>query len=333
MLRLEFMNNDCEHWVACPLNGATEESTSLCSIVVTHNSENFILPCLESIEASTVPSKIVVVDNGSNDATVEIIMRRFPNIEVYAGENLGFAGGCNRGIRLAGDDFAAYFFLNPDARVSPTCLDRLKSSLDENATFAIVSPTILDPASGLVLYAGAFLDFETLNFGMQTSPTIIDEDTTKETDRPTGAAMLVRKTSLEAVGPMNDSYFLYWEECEWAMRFHAHQWRIGYVPGAEVFHSPSHSTGGAGSKVYEYYYTRNVLRLVSEFRQIPRWKSVLRVLPFILRRLRMISSRRHPLWFIQAVRFDALGVVDFLRGRSGHRVGLPSIPDSIPQFE
>jgi GT2 family glycosyltransferase len=315
------------------LNDATNESTSLCSIVVTHNSESFIVDCLESIEASTVSSKIVVVDNGSNDATVEIIKRRFPAVDVHAGENLGFAGGCNLGIRRAGGDFIAYFFLNPDAQVSPTCLEQLKGSLDENSAFAMVSPTILDPASGQVLYAGANLDFETLNFEMKTSPTMVNEDSIKETDRPTGAAMLVRKTSLEAVGPMNDSYFLYWEECEWAVRFHAHQWKIGHVPGAKVFHSASHSTGGAGSKVYEYYYTRNVLRLVSEFRQTSRWKSILHVLPFIVRRLRAISSRRHPWWFVEAVRFDALGVFDFLRGRSGHRVGLPPIPTSIPQPE
>ena len=301
--------------------------------MVTYNSESVILSCLESIEASTVPSRIVVVDNGSSDATVEIITRRYPNIEVCAGVNLGFAGGCNRGIRLAGDDFAAYFFLNPDARVSPTCLDRLKKSLDEDATFAVVSPTILHPKSGLVQYAGALLDFETMNFEVLTSPEIVREDTTRETGRPAGAAMLVRKTSLEAVGPMDDSYFLYWEECEWAARFHSFGWRIGYVPSAKVFHSLSHSTGGTGSKIYEYYYTRNVLRLVSEFKHMSRLESVLYVLPFIMRRFRMISSRRHMKRLIDAVRFDALGVLDFLRGRAGHRVGLPpiSIPSPLPE--
>jgi GT2 family glycosyltransferase len=274
-----------------------------------------------------------VVDNGSNDATVEIITRHYPNIEVHAGVNLGFAGGCNRGIRLAGGDFAAYFFLNPDAQVSPTCLERLMKSLDEDATFAVVSPTILQPESGLVEYAGALLDFETLNFEVLTSPEIASEDTTRETGRPAGAAMLVRRTSLEAVGPMDDSYFLYWEECEWAARFHSFGFRIGYVPSAMVLHSLSHSTGGIGSKIYEYYYTRNLLRLVAEFKQMSRLESVLRLLPVIMRRLRKISSVRHLKRLIDVVRFDALGVLDFLRGRAGHREGLPpvSIPSSLPE--
>lgn len=296
--------------------------------MVTYNSASVILSCLESLEASTFSSRIVVVDNGSSDATLEIIARRFPNIEVYAGSNLGFAGGCNRGIRLVGGDFAAYFFLNPDAQVSPTCLGRLKRSLDEDSSFAIVSPTILDPASGLVLYAGAFLDLKTLNFEIITSPDTDDGNTTIETGRPAGAAMLVRRSSLEAVGPMNDSYFLYWEECEWAVRFRSAGWRIGYVPDAKVFHLVSHSTGGMGSKVYEYYFTRNVLRLVSEFRRMSRRESLIRVLPLILHRLRVIASRRQVRPLLDAVRFDALGVLDFLRGRAGHRIDLP--PISIP---
>jgi GT2 family glycosyltransferase len=117
-------DNERWHWVACQLSDATKAKESLCSIVVTHNSEGVILSCLESIEASTISSKIVVVDNGSSDATVEIVRQRFPHIDVHSEENLGFAGGCNRGVQLSGGGFFAYFFLNPDARVVPTCLDR-----------------------------------------------------------------------------------------------------------------------------------------------------------------------------------------------------------------
>lgn len=310
-----------------------KETGSICSIVVTYNSESVILSCLESIEASTVASKIIVVDNGSIDGTIETIAQRYPDISVHAGANLGFAGGCNCGVRLAGDGFEAYFFLNPDARVSPTCLELLKKSLDEDPTLAVVSPTVLHPDSGVVLYAGAALDFESLNFEVLTSREVGSHDTTRETGRPTGAAMLVRRTSLEAVGPMDDSYFLYWEECEWAARFHSSGFKIGYVPNATVLHSLSHSTGGMGSKIYEYYYTRNLLRLVAEFKHLSKSESVLRLLPFIARRFRDMASRRHAKRLLDAVRYDALGVFDFLRGRAGHRAGLPpiSLPNLTPE--
>jgi GT2 family glycosyltransferase len=305
----------------------------LCSIVVTHNAEEVILSCLESLEASSLPSTIMVIDNGSSDATVEMVTRRYPHIHVHAGENLGFAGGCNRGIQLAGADFNAYFFVNPDALVAPSCLGRLMSALEEDPTVAIVSPTILELETGSILYAGALLDFENLNFGVLTSSPAPGGSKTRETGRPSGAAMLVRRTSLDQVGPMDDSYFLYWEECEWAARLHSSHWKIGYVPDAEVFHSPSHSTGGTGSRVYEYYYTRNLLRLVSEVKKISRWECVVRVFPIIARRFPVLASYRQPKRLIEAARFDALGVFDFLRGKTGHRVDLPpvSIPNSQPK--
>jgi hypothetical protein len=301
--------------------------------VVTYNSESVILSCLKSIEASTVSARVVVVDNGSTDSTVELVSRHYPHVPVHMGMNLGFAGGCNRGIELAGNDPAAYFFLNPDAQVSPTCLERLKKSLDDDATFGIVSPTIVHPDSGLVQYAGASLDFETMNFEVLTSRGIASDDPVRETGRPAGAAMLVRRTSLEAVGPMDDSYFLYWEECEWAARFESHGFRIGYVPSATVLHSLSHSTGGMGTSVYEYYYTRNFLRLVSEIKHMSKLESVFRLLPIVVRRLRDISSRRHLKRLVDAARFDALGVWDFLLSRTGHRAGLPPISTQSPHPE
>ncbi len=269
-----------------------------------------------------------MVDNGSSDGTIEIIRQHYPDIGVYAGVNLGFAGGCNRGIQLAGNDFSAYFFLNPDACVSPTCLEQLNNALESDETLAVVSPTVLHPESGLVLYAGALLNFETMNFEVLTSSTAAREGMTRETGRPTGAAMLVRRTSFEIVGPMDDSYFLYWEECEWATRIHSSGLKIGHVPSATVLHSLSHSTGGMGSRIYEYYYTRNFLRLVAQFKHMSKIASVLRMLPLMVRRLWDMSSRRHLKRLLNAVRFDALGVFDFLRGRTGHRAGLP--PISIP---
>ena len=67
-----------------------------------------------------------MIDNGSSDASVELVALHYPNVEVHAGVNLGFAGGCNLGMRFAGGEFAAYFFVNPDTTISPTCLERLE---------------------------------------------------------------------------------------------------------------------------------------------------------------------------------------------------------------
>lgn len=320
------MNGDCHRRDALGVGALLNKGASVSTIVVTHNSEKVISACLTSLEASSASTNIVLVDNGSQDTTLDIVGRDFPNVTTTQSVNLGFAGGCNRGVRLAGDQPDAYFFLNPDAVVSASCLETLLSSLMDDDDLAVVSPTILVPGSGITEYAGAHLDFDTLNFkvlgseerdGKHASGTI-------ETGRPAGAAMLVRRTSFEVVGPMEESYFLYWEECEWASRFHESGMKVGYVPEAVVFHTANHSTGGIGSKIYEYYFTRNFLRLVEGVKGSTKTATLVKLLPLLTRRLREFAHQRQYASLATAIRFDALGVVDFLRGRSGHREGLPS---------
>lgn len=301
------------------------KTSSICAIVVTHNAETVISACLSSLEASTVPTKIVLIDNGSEDATIELVKRDFPSVIVDAGANLGFPGGCNRGILLAGDDATAYFFLNPDATVSPTCLEKLLKALNNDDQLAVVSPTLRHSKSGLIEYAGALLDFANLDFGILCYGEVelgafpnVDH-----TGRPTGAAMLVRRSSVEAVGPMDASYFLYWEESEWAWRFIRNGFQIGYVPDAIVLHSTSHSTGGRGSKIYEYYYTRNLLRLVAEVKELSKPATLYQLLPFLVRRIKAIAFQRKLKPFATALCFDFLGVVDFFRDHYGPHAGLP----------
>jgi GT2 family glycosyltransferase len=308
------------------MDDTLSDDASVWTIVVAHNAESVIFECLSSLESATSSTKIVVVDNGSTDSTVDVVRRDFPNVTVHQGTNLGFAGGCNVGVLAAGDAADAYFFLNPDASVTPTCLEQLLNALDSDEELAVVSPKIVHPESGLIEYAGALLDFENLKFGVLTSEGQGDvrTATTWETGRPAGAAMLVRKSSLDVVGPMDASYFLYWEECELAVRFRRHGLKIGYVSEAVALHSLSHSTGGMGSKIYEYYYTRNLLRLVAETGHVSKAASFRRLVPTLIGRLKGIAAHNWRL-LVTAASFEALGVWDFFRGKNGHRPGLPPL--------
>jgi GT2 family glycosyltransferase len=227
---------------------------------------------------------------------------------------------------MAGDDVDAYFFLNPDAYVTSSCLGKLVESLQSDHELAVVSPTIRHPDSGFIEYAGARLDFDNLDFEVLGSEELerCKRTGTLETGRPAGAAMLVRRTALVDVGPMEESYFLYWEECEWAYRFQKNGLKVGYVPDAVVFHTGNHSTGGIGSKIYEYYWTRNALQLVEEVRVGSKIETLRSLIPLLTRRLRDLIHQRRFSSVATAVRFDVLGSIDFLRGKSGHRAGLPS---------
>jgi len=321
------LNGDCRWRCTHGFGSPLTKRASVSTIVVTHNSEKVISTCLASLESSSTSTQIVLVDNGSEDATLDIVRRDFPNIVAVQAPNLGFASGCNQGVRLADGEADAYFFLNPDAFVSASCLEKLLSSLLQDDEMAVVSPTILVPESGTTEYAGARLDFNTLDFQVLGSGELDWKQAsgTIETGRPAGAAMLARRTSMEKVGPMEESYFLYWEECEWASRFHRSGMKVGYVPEAVAFHTGNHSTGGLGSKIYEYYFTRNILRLVEVAKGRSRISTLLELLPLLILRLREFAHQRQFASLATAVRYDILGVMDFLRGRSGHRTGLPLI--------
>jgi GT2 family glycosyltransferase len=325
--RLGFRLDDRRHERACApshTRGLTV-ITALCTIVVTYNSEAVILSCLRSLQSSTVPSRVIVVDSGSSDRTVELVTRSFPEVRVLEECNRGFAAGCNRGVEMAGEGYEAYFFLNPDAEVTPSCLELLVGALDEDDEFAIVSPTVRHRDGALVQYAGALLDFESLKFDVFTSLDTFRDRGVRETGRPAGAAMLARATAVRAIGPMEESYFLYWEECEWAARVQAKGLKIGYVPSASVYHTLSHSTGGMGSGLYEYYYTRNFMRLVADVKMLPRLEAARRLVPVVMRRVWTTSSRHDLKRLIRLLWFDALGVWDFLSGRTGHRCNLPPV--------
>jgi GT2 family glycosyltransferase len=303
------------------MNSGDRIDTTVCTIVVSHNSREVIADCLASIRASIHSTNTILVDNDSTDGTVEFVSKNFPEVIISAGENLGFPGGCNEGMRHANADAAAFFFLNPDAVVSPSCIDLLLNALNSNAQLAVVSPTVINRSSGDVEYAGAELDFENMRF--QVLKDVYREfEQVIITGRPAGAAMMVRRSALSQVGTFDATYFLYWEECELAFRLTQNGLLVGYVPNATASHHTSYSTGGLGSRIYEYYFTRNFLRLVADVSGRSKWQTLRRVMPSTLSRLQMIASKRSLVLLVEALHFDALGVADFLRSRTGPRSSL-----------
>jgi GT2 family glycosyltransferase len=294
---------------------------SVVTVVVTFNSAGTIAACLRHVLASSVPSRIIVVDNASSDETRAAVARDFPDVTVVANpQNTGFAVACNLGMAAAASSAPAYFlFVNPDAYVEPTCLSALIDAMEANRTAAVASPLILSTSTGAIWYAGATGDVER---GIYWHLGVGDRDegqytATMETGRPTGCVMLVRGTSVQAVGPMDASYFLYWEDVEWAMRFRSHGLSTLFVPAARARHDVSATTGGPTSKVYEYYYLRNRLRLVHDTSQLTRrqliaanWRGSAETIAVSFRTRGLRDG-------LQATRAITLAYVDFARDRHG----------------
>ena len=116
------------------------------AIVVTYNGKQWYDRCLGSLMASEIPLSVIAVDNHSDDGTVEYLGERFPSVLLMPqGENLGFAGANNIGIRYALDHGADYvFLLNQDAWIEKDTVGSLVGTFEATGDAGIVSPVHLD---------------------------------------------------------------------------------------------------------------------------------------------------------------------------------------------
>jgi GT2 family glycosyltransferase len=224
-------------------------------IVLNWNRAEETLGCLESLEAADLRgARVLVVDNGSRDGSVERIGRRFPRQKVLPlPENYGYAGGNNAGIRLAlATGARAVHLLNNDTRVAPNFLAPLLWILNTDPKAAAVSSAIMRMDCPVVLDC-AFLE---LYFGhgivRQRGVNALPSegfDTSREIEVAVGCSVLVRGAALREVGLFDESYFAYHEDVDWCFRCRQAGYKIYYQPLSRVWHGGSKSTGALANDV------------------------------------------------------------------------------------
>ncbi len=208
------------------------------------------LDCIESLRHAAYGNRrILVVDNGSTDGSVEAIRDRYPDVEVLPlGENRRFAGGNNAGIRHAlrgGADLL--LLLNNDTTVDPGYLGPMVDRIRSNPSIGIVAPKILyHSAPDVLWYAGGAISFwrGTMRHLGIREPDRGQRDVAAETDYASGCCLLTRKEMIDAIGLLDESYFMYTEDADWCMRARRAGYRILYEPRSKIWHRLSVSAGG-----------------------------------------------------------------------------------------
>lgn len=201
----------------------------------------------------------VVVDNASSDGSAESIRRDFPGVLVLSSStNLGFAGGCNLGILHSKGEYV--LLLNNDTEiVDPNLLDVLVQVMEEDRNVAAAGPRIVEYENhNNILFDGEGDDYGFMDI--------------------TGAAFLVRRGAIDRTGPLDTSFFAYYEDRDLFARLKRMGWKLRHVPSVRVAHAVS-VTLTPGSPFYYYWHNRNLLiylrrhialrRIV--FRILPRW--------------------------------------------------------------
>lgn len=288
-------------------------------IVLNWNHADDTLACLRSVMALSYPAiHSVVVDNGSTDDSVARINSTYPNIEVIqTGENLGYAGGNNLGIRHAlayGCDYV--WLLNDDITVAPDSLSALLEVAREAPDIAFLGPKVyMKEEPDRILSAGG-----PLADGWQPQHIGIGEidsgqyDTIRDVDYLSGCAVLANACALESIGLLDEDFFAYHEDTEWCYRAKKAGWRVTFVPQARVWHPDTRRRDPASSLV-TYYAARNHLLFLRKHQL--GWSSILQSLARYA--IWIGNWSINPKWKHFRAKRDALclALLDFARGKTG----------------
>ncbi len=213
-------------------------------ILVTYNSSRFVGGCftsLENIDRTGLDLRVVALDNGSTDGTLESIKEKFPWVEARAsGGNFGFAGGNNIVMREAiehGDDYV--YLLNLDTEVDPNFLvEAIKVMEMDKAISSVQSLLLLHPERELVNSAGNAIHF--LGFGYcqdyRRKLEEIDTETVRDIAYPAGASVLFRCSALKHVGLFDEKLFIYHEDLDLGWRLRLAGYRNVLAPKSKVYH-------------------------------------------------------------------------------------------------
>jgi hypothetical protein len=235
-------------------------------VVLNWNGRTDTLICLDSLTTIDYPNwAVIVVDNGSEDGSVDAVRKAHPEVTVIeSAENLGFSGGNNLGIDAALRRAADFILLlNNDTTVAPDLLSAFAQVAQDHPDAGALSGKIYflsDPQR--LWYAGtrwnpAAAAFEHLGQGVIDNGGSFEQ--VRETDYACGCAMFLRASTVRAIGPLDERFFLLFEETDWSFRAKRAGFRCLFVPRARLWHRVSASLGGRGVPLFEYFYTRNRL--------------------------------------------------------------------------
>jgi N-acetylglucosaminyl-diphospho-decaprenol L-rhamnosyltransferase len=183
-------------------------------VLVTYNDERFLPQYLARLDATTYePRELIVVDNGSTDATLELLRARDHRLNlVENAPSVGFGAACNQAAEITKGEFLV--FMNADVWVTPEWLAQLVNRMREHPDAGIVSPVTLPVYKGVEPAAEPYRDVAAVP----------------------GCSMMVRRSAWEKLGGFEPHFFLTWEDTELCWRARLAGWRVLEDLEAHVWH-------------------------------------------------------------------------------------------------
>jgi len=265
----------------------TPSNPKLAVIIVSYNAAEYLRQCLASAMQylGPLPAEIAVVDNASSDGTAQMVEKEYPDVQLIRNPtNRGFSAAVNQGLKETTAPFVLW--LNPDSLCRDGNLKDLIAYLETEKEIGILGPQILDPQGTVQLSCRSFPTLTTYFFGRFSILTQWfpnnpysqrflhsgwDHSTRKDVDWVSGACLLHRRELIVDIGPLDEKYFMYFEDVDFCQRAKAKGWRVQYHPGSQFLH---HIAGSSRKRIFQmliqrhqsnwHYYTkyfkRNILK-------------------------------------------------------------------------
>lgn len=242
-------------------------------IVISYNSADFITGCLNSIiqqESNDITSEVILIDNASEDSTVEIVRKKFPQIILKENlENVGFAAAVNQAVSNSKGKYI--LLLNPDAVLKDNFVNGLFSFVNKTPDASIIGVKIVDGNNKHQPSAWKNVSFFTLLVEMllpyDASIKLVTEspNTPALVENVSGACMLIRRDTFQTLGGFDERFFLYYEEIDFCKRVKQKGYKIYYNPDLEVIHFAAKSSSNDPEVFFFHLYRSKLLYIKKHF--------------------------------------------------------------------
>ncbi len=235
---------------------------SIC--IVTYKAHDRLRDCLESIYCTPVKIsfEIIVVDNCSNDGTLEMLAANYPAVQVIANtNNLGYTRPMNQALRRASGEFLIQ--LNPDTILSADTLDTIYQYMQTNPQVGICAPKVVNGDGSMQWQCrrsearpwDVITYFTRLSQLFPHNPrfagylmTYKSPDEIYEVQAVSGSCMIIRRGVIDSIGYLDEEYFAYQEDTDFCFRARRSGWKIMYLADARIIHFGAEG----GTRIHPY---------------------------------------------------------------------------------
>ncbi len=239
-------------------------------IIVNYNVKEFIQNLLHSIVKAAVGIKyeVIIIDNASNDGSVEFIKEKFPDVKLIINSvNNGFSRANNQGLLIAEGEYL--LLLNPDTLLREDTLNKMIAFFKSTPDAGLAGCKILNPDGTLQLacrrsFPGPWTSFCKVTGLSSFFPknrifarynlTYLDENQTYEVDAVSGSFMMLKKEIYKKIGGLDEQFFMYGEDLDLCYRIQKAGYKVFYVHSTQIIHYKGESTKRSGIDETKIFY-------------------------------------------------------------------------------